>query len=135
MKKNILTLFLFIAIGFFASCGNDSDDLPQEKTINGTWNLKNVRGGFASTNVNYSKGDIKWIFNQADSTLSVQNKIGNDNSFMLLSGSYTFNIEQNGETQILFVDNGDYRIIILSMDINLIVTDGMNDGFTAEFIR
>lgn len=134
--KTKLYSFLFVSvIGFVTSCAKDDNALPQENTINGTWNLINVHGGMTSTNINYSKGDVKWIFNQADSTLSVQNKIGNDNSFMLHSATYTFNIEQNGETQVLFVDNNDYRMIILSIDNSLIINDNLADGFTAEFKR
>lgn len=117
------------------SCENDENNLPQEKTIYGTWNLMNVRGGLASINKNYAKGDVKWTFNQIDSTLSVQNNIGNDNSFRLLSGLYTFTIEQNGETQVLFANNKDYRMVILSMDNNLVISDDLNDGFIAEFRR
>ena len=135
MKTRLLTFLLITGIGLFSSCKNDDNDLPQEKTINGTWNLINVHGGLASINKSYSKGDVKWIFNQTDSTLSVQNKIGNDNAFRLHSGSYTFNIEQNGDTQVLFVDNHDNRMVILSIDNNLIISDDMNDGFTAEFKR
>lgn len=133
MKTKLTTLLLILGIGLLTNCDNDDNDLPQEKTINGTWNLINVRGGLASINKGYSKGDVKWIFNQSDSTLSVQNKVGNDNAFMLYTGSYTFNIEQNGGAQVIFVDNQDYRMVILSLDNNLIISDDMNDGFTAEF--
>ncbi|SDE25353.1 hypothetical protein SAMN05421636_104118 [Pricia antarctica] len=134
MKIAVWTLLVVLGFALMASCEDDDNDLPQEKTINGTWNLVNVHGGFGSVNINYSKRDIKWIFNQADSTLSVQNNIGNDNAFVLHSGYYNFNLEPSGETQILFVDN-DYRMIILSMDNNLILTENANDGFTAEFTR
>ncbi len=135
MKTKVLVSLLIIGIGLLTSCGNDDNDLPQETTFDGTWNLINVHGGLASVNRDYSKGEVKWIFNKTDNTLSVQNKFGNDNAFMLQSGFYTFKIEQNGETQILFVDSNDYRMVILSMDNNLIISDDLNDGFTAEFKR
>jgi hypothetical protein len=137
MKTNLLTLLLLIVgIGTLSKCGNIDIDLLQEKTINGTWNLINVKGGgWKIVNKDYSLGDVKWIFNQIDSTLTVQNNIGNDNAFMLHSGSYTFNTEQNGETQIIFVANNDYRSVILFMDNNLIISDNSPHGFTAEFKR
>lgn len=135
MKTKLLNLLLIIGIGLLISCDNDDNDIPQEKTINGTWNLINVRGGFAPVNINYSKGDVKWIFNRTDSTLFIQNKIGNDNAFMLHTGFYNFNIERDGDTQVIFVDEDDYRIVILSLDNNLIITNDMSDGFTAEFKR
>ena len=133
MKTKLLTLLLFVGIGLLISCAEDENDLSSEITINGTWDLINVRGGLASSNINYSKGDVKWIFDQTDSTLSVQNKVGNDKAFMLHSGSYDFSIGLNAGTQILFVDNDDHRMVILSLDNNLIISDDMNDGFTAEF--
>lgn len=135
MKTKLLIYLLFVGFGLSTSCESDDNDLPQEKTIIGTWNLINVRGGLASISKNYANGDVKWTFNQTDSTLSVQNKIGNDDAFMLLSGLYTFAIEQHGKTQVLFANNKDYRMVILSMDNNLIISDDMNDGFTAEFKR
>ena len=134
MKVNIFYLFIIFGVGFLISCNNDDNSL-QENTINGTWNLTNVRGGLASINNNYSKGDIKWTFDQATTILTVENKIGNDNGFYLNSGTYSFNIEDDNENQILFVDNGYYRMVILSFDKNLIITDGFDDGFTAEFER
>ena len=134
MKARILTILIIIGIGFLTSCNNDDVDIP-EKTINGTWNLRNVKGGLASINNDYQKGDIQWTFNPINNTLTVANNIGNDKAFTLHSGTYQFNIEQNVESQILFVSNNDYRMVILSMDQNLIITDDMNDGFTAEFNR
>ena len=135
MKTKLRALLLIVGIGLLTSCDKNDTNLPQEKSINGTWNLVNVRGGLASISKGYSKGDVKWIFNQNDKTLSVQNKVGNDNAFMLFTGSYTFNIEQNGDPQVLFVDNQDYRMIILSLDNTLIINDNLTDGFTAEFKR
>ena len=134
MRTKLLPLLLIVGIGFLTSCGNDFDDLSKEKSINGTWNLKNVQGGMTFRSFDYPRGDVKWTFNLTDSTLTVQKKIGNDNAFMLENGSYDFNIEQNGETQFLFVD-GYYRMEILSVDNNLMINDGNEDGFTAKFIR
>jgi len=135
MKARILTLLMIVGIGFLTSCNNNDDDSSQKKSINGTWYLTNVRGGLASINNDYSKGDVKWTFNQTNAILTVENKIGNNNTFYLHSGTYSFNIEDDEETQILFVDNNDYRMVILSIENSLIITDDSNDGFTAEFKR
>lgn len=134
MKIKSLTLILITGVGLLTGC-DDDDNLFHEKTINGTWNLINKHGGLAFIDKDYSKGDIKWIFDESNATLTVENKIGNDNAFMLHSGTFDFNIEQNSETQILFVNNNDYRMVILSIDNDLIITDDLNDGFTAEFKR
>lgn len=135
MKTKILTILLFIGIGFFISCNDNDDNSTQQETISGTWNLINVRGGLAGINNNYSKGDIKWAFDQTNAILTVENKIGNNNAFYLHNGIYSFNIEDDQETKILFIDNNDYRLVILSIDNSLIITDDFNDGFTAEFKR
>ncbi|MBJ7879599.1 hypothetical protein [Gelidibacter salicanalis] len=107
MKARILVLLLIVGIGFLNSCNNDDDDSSQEKSINGTWYLTNIRGGLGSMNNDYSIGDVKWTFDQTNSILIVENKIGNSNSFYLHSGTYSFNIVENEETQIFFIDNNN----------------------------
>lgn len=135
MKAQIFSLLIIIGIGFITSCSNIDDHLEPEKAIDGTWNLINKKGGLASFNIDYQKGDIKWTFSESNNTLIVVNNIGNENAFHLHSGTYNFDIEQNGESQVLFVNDNDYRMVILSIDQNLTITDAMNDGFTAEFIK
>jgi len=135
MNVQILTLFLVVGITFLASCSNDNNSPSPEQLIDGTWYLTNVSGGLASISVDYQRGDIKWIFNQTNNSLTVENYLGNDDGFMLNSGVYDYSIEQKSETQIIFVDEDDYRMVILSMGNNLIITDDLNDGFTAEFKR
>lgn len=134
MKSKVLSLTLIVGIAFFTNCSGDDNNPAQDSTINGTWFLKNVHGGLASLDIDYAKGDIKWIFNQTNKTLTVQNNIGNDNGFMVHDGIYDYEIELNGETQVLFLDN-EIRMVILSFNNDLIITDDFNDGFTAEFQR
>ncbi|MBD1398480.1 hypothetical protein H9Q13_15010 [Pontibacter sp. JH31] len=133
MKAQILILLMVVGIGLMTSCKRDDNDPAPEITINGTWNLKSVRGGLASINREYKKGDVKWIFNETNKTLTVANNIGNDNAYMLPSGTYQYNIDQTGKSQVLLVNNTDYRMVILSIDQNLVISDDMLDGFTGEF--
>lgn len=133
MKTQFLSILLVLGFVLLIGCSHN-DPSSQEIALNGTWNLKNVHGGLGSVNIDYSRGDVRWSFNEADSTLTVINNNGNDNSFMLHNGTYEYNIEQNDEFQILFVDS-DYRMVIFSMDKTLVISDDMNDGFTAEFNR
>ncbi len=44
MKTTVWNLLVVLGFGLFASCEDDENDLPQEKTINGTWDLINVHG-------------------------------------------------------------------------------------------
>jgi hypothetical protein len=127
-------LFLTLGCTLLLNCAKDDSDFNQENTINGTWYLINQRGGFGSLNFDYSKGEIKWIFNEADNTLTEQNRRGNDNSFNLFSGTYTYRIEQTEEAQMLFV-NDEYIMIIISIDKSMSITDNFNDGYTATFKR
>ena len=133
MKTHILTLFMIVVIGLLSSCKSDDHVIEPDITIDGTWNLKNVHGGLASINYDYKKGDVKWTFNEINKTLTVVNKMGNDNAFILHSGIYQYIIDRNGNSQVLFVNNNDYRMVILSLNKNLVISDDMLDGFTAQF--
>jgi hypothetical protein len=128
-------LLPILAAVLLPSCRSDDNDLFDEKTINGTWYLKNLRGGYAPSSHDYFKGSVVWTFNQIDSTLLVENKIGNEHAFLLHSGSYKFLIEENEETRIIVVEDADYSIQVRSVDRDLFLFDGLTHGYTAEFRR
>ena len=133
MKKVIVTGLFTIFIAAFISCGHD-DNIPG--IIDGTWHLINVSGGFAGIDDDYAKGEVLWTFNPINAVLTVDNKIGNNHGFHLPSGTYSYTIEKDDNgTQILYVDNKNYRLVILSISTRLTIWDGLVDGFTAEFKR
>lgn len=111
----------------------------EEVTINGTWDLKNVSGGFAGIDVNYNQGDVLWTFNQDDNTLIVENNIMTtdpESTYARLeSGTYTYEVEQNEGSQILLIDGNDTGEINLSADTLTIDDESGADGFIMTFVR
>ena len=134
----VLILFLFFGFGLFTSCSSN-DEIDQENTIDGTWNLKTVYGGLQGVNIDYNQGDVIWNFDLQTNTLIVENYImttGPENIHSgLQSGSYDIEITQTEEIQTLFID-GTKRGVLILLDDNLKIDDGLEaDGFMTEFER
>lgn len=142
MKTQFLILLIF-SFSLLTSCHKDIDDTidkgNEEVTINGTWHLKNVSGGFAGIDVNYNQGDVLWTFNQDDNTLIVENNIMTtdpESTYARLeSGTYTYEVEQNEGSQILLIDGNDTGEINLSADTLTIDDESGADGFIMTFVR
>ena len=142
MKIKILTLLFVIGFGFLTSCNNDDDNSTQVKTISGTWNLKNVSGGLQSVNVDYSRGDVKWSFNQTNNTLIVENNVTTEPKVIYAgfdSGTYNYEIQQGPNNQILFIDEIESGGIILTdffiLNQNITMSGSGADGFVFKFER
>lgn len=138
MKNILLTLALISALVLCTSCKKD-DDTTEPATISGNWNLKNVSGGFAGINIDYTPGEVIWTFNLETNILTVQNNIittGPEDIYAGFdSGTYNFEIERNEDTQALLVDGVNIGDIILLDDI-LQVDEGVAvDGFIKTFER
>lgn len=138
MIIRILALYILIGFGLLTSCKND-DVSTHEETISGIWNLKNVSGGLQGINIDYNEGEVQWNFNPSNKTLIVENNIittGPEDIYAGLdSGTYNYEIQQDAETQTLFINDVQRGIIILLND-NLKIDDGLaTDGFITEFER
>ncbi|WP_439128528.1 hypothetical protein [Polaribacter sp.] len=138
MKIGKLSLLMVLVITLFASC-NINDNSTQTETLNGNWNLKNVSGGLQGINIDYSEGEVEWNFNLENNTLTIENNIittgPKDIYAGLDSGTYNIEIKQNGNTEILFINDTERRVIIL-LNSNLKIDDGIAaDGFITEFQR
>ena len=138
MKIGKLGLIMFLAVVLTTSCKTD-DHIIHNKTLNGIWNLKNVSGGLQGINIDYSRGEVIWDFDLENSTLSIENNIistGPEDIYAgLESGTYSIEIEQNGEIQTLFI-NGKERGVLILLDSTLKIDDGIAlDGFITEFVR
>jgi len=139
MKLVKLSLLFFLGLVLFTGCSNDDDNSSQTKVpINGIWNLKNVNGGFSPINIDYNQGEVLWTFNQTNSMLIVENNIlttGPEDIYAGIdSGSYSYTIEIDGETQTLLIDGAERGFLIFS-DGNLEINDSAADGFVSEFER
>jgi len=129
MKIGKLSLLMILSLIVFTNCNND-DNSNQTETLNGTWNLKKVYGGFAST-IDYEIGDVKWTFNTDDNIITIENNIMT--STQPDSGTYDYRIEQDGETQTLFINNIEKGNIIVLSDENLKLDfNSEADGFFTE---
>ena len=101
--------------------------------------MKNVSGGLQGINIDYSLGEVKWTFNPSNSTLIVENIIDSTGPKDIYaghnSGTYNYEIRQDGEINTLFIDDVKRGVIIL-IDSELKIDDGLAaDGFIAEFER
>lgn len=131
----ILTLIISTGLGILTSCTNN-DDSTQMEIINGTWNLKNVSGGIAGINVDYNSGDIIWIFDSQNQTITVENNSSqNPNYEGLNSGIYNYSVFETSGNSYLKIDGTEFAMYIISenhllLDQNETSTEGDGaDGF------
>lgn len=139
MKIKLLTLILIVGFGLFTSCSNDDDKSSQVESINGTWNLKTVYGGLEGINIDYNLGDVEWVFDLEENSLTVENNVvttGPEDIYAgLESGTYDIEIVQTGNIQTLFIDDNERGVLIL-VEANLKIDDGLaSDGYITEFER
>ena len=139
MRTQIFNLFLLLTLTAFVSCNNDDDNTIQNETISGIWHLKNVSGGLQGTNIDYTKGEVKWTFGESDGTLTVENNIDNtgpeDIFAGLDSGVYAYEVQKLGQTDVLNVEGNAMGTILLS-SASLKIDEGVAvDGLIREFIR
>jgi hypothetical protein len=104
MKIGKLTLIMILGIVFFTSCNNEDDSI-QTTNLNGTWNLKNVSGGFPGIDVDYENGIVTWQFVPEFENLIVLSSLinnGPQSAYLpLQSGNYNYAVtETNGKTFI-----------------------------------
>ncbi|MEN8816416.1 MAG: hypothetical protein ABF274_06040 [Nonlabens sp.] len=139
MKYIKLSLLICVTFLLFPSCNNDDDNTNSSTTINGTWHLKNVRGGFVGINIDYNRGEVIYDFNLNNNTVDITNNIlttGPEDIYAGLdSGTYSIRIEQNGAIETLFIDNVDKGTIDLQGNTLQLDDNIAADGFLTEFER
>ena len=137
MKSTILLLVCILGLGVVTSCNNDDDNTDQQESLDGTWNLTNVRGSLLGVDLDYNEGEVIWNFNQ-DNILVVENNImttGPEDIYSGLdSGTYAYNIQVIDDLDVLFVENREMGFLVLS-NKNLKIDDRATDGLLAEFER
>lgn len=139
MKLKALILTLLLGTGLLVSCSKDDTNiLSQEELLNGTWNLKNLSGGFAGLNENYSGGAITWTFNSQNQTIIVVNNEPASTSFIFESGTYNYSIIEISNHKYLNIENDEYGGLIIlnnnmTIDQNKISSGVGADGFILKF--
>ncbi|WP_178986291.1 hypothetical protein [Winogradskyella helgolandensis] len=124
--------FYILAIMFLTLSCNGDDDAQQdpEPTLNATWSLVNVSGGFAGVNDDFESGLITWNFNTVPSQITITNT----NTTEVIhsgypSGTYNYEVIITANDSTLVIEDRDLRIISLTTN-QLILDEGMvSDGF------
>ncbi|MBD3583628.1 hypothetical protein [Flavobacterium selenitireducens] len=95
MKKlQLLSLALLLALSY--SCKND-DEGDNNTTLEGTWKLRNVQGGFGGANETFEPGAITWTFDLSDSTVTVVNSQPESEYDFFETGVYDFSMVTTGQ--------------------------------------
>ena len=98
MKKLLL---LFMAMGLFISCSDD-DDNTQVDTLNGSWTMTKYLA-FAPQLPPLSDGDVIWVFNTENSTVSIYNQAA---PYFSEEGTFDYHLEGNA----IFIHKDDYQL-------------------------
>lgn len=75
-----------------------------ESAIEGKWNLMRIHGGIMGTNETHAVGEIEWTFTTSNSTLTVNNTVGNSTYYFLPSGTYSFEHISGPTDNFLVID-------------------------------
>ena len=136
--KTISILAAIAAGTLFLSCNNDDDATPVE-SISGTWKIQNVSGGLQGVDIDYQEGDVDWTFDTDSQTVRVENRIlttGPEDIYAgPETGSYPYEVEQLGQTQILYLDDEVMGGIILSGNTLTVDSGSDADGLVTIFVR
>lgn len=99
------TLVLLISFVTFTNCSvnNDNNNTPPIIIIT-YWNLVNVSGGVAGISEDFPLNTIKWVFNEANATLNIENNNDDDTKpDGLDSGNYTYSVLNKGNDMFLTI--------------------------------
>ncbi|MEO0505970.1 MAG: hypothetical protein AAF090_07430 [Bacteroidota bacterium] len=134
-----ISILAAMAVGtLFLSCNNDDDNTPAE-SISGTWKIQNVSGGLQGVDIDYQEGDVDWTFDTDSQTVRVENRIlttGPEDIYAgPETGSYPYEVEQLGQTQILYLDDEVMGGIILSGNTLTVDSGSDADGLVTIFVR
>lgn len=102
---NTLKLLTVFSIFALAGCNDDDHDYvpiyapPTTEDIEGAWELSNVSGGIVGANDTYMPGEVTWIFNEENHTVTVFNNNTDDNKVDFFdSGTYDYEVVINPAT-------------------------------------
>ncbi len=137
MKTTFLILLL-VSSGLVMSCDNDDDNSsPQEPSISGTWNLRNISGGIAGANADFEDGVILWNFDPDTSILKVTNNHSNEETVYdgFETGNYDYSITKTDGENHLLIGGSEYGTYTVSSD-ELVIDQNLGaDGYVFSFQR
>lgn len=134
MKKSIYSLLLaFVVLVSFSGCKKDCISTRQNhiaaNSLNGKWNLVRIYGGIMGANETHLPGEIEWTFNTQNSTVIVNNTIGNSSYYNIPSGIYNFQEISNASQNYLVINSNQLGQFVFSG--NQLLIDG-NKQSTSE---
>lgn len=134
MKRIILGVGLMLAM---IGCSSDVEDEILNSSIDTTWSLKKISGGLAGVNLNYDSGEVYWIFNSANNTLTIENNLVSNGPKMShggpVSGVYSFVL--NSTDSVLYIQNMKRGRVFLTASGGLNIDDNVaTDGLLTEFV-
>ena len=138
MKSISLIFILFLSLVTITSCSKNGDDVREEETLYGIWNLSSSSGGLSGYE-KFPPGEVVWTFNEEDNELVVGNNFEGDEFQVrftaLSSGTYDYEVIESGEYQILYVDGE--KLGSLHLEPGILRIDGGQalDGPLYEFER
>jgi hypothetical protein len=130
---------LSFSIGCFFLLMSCSEESLSTSSLNETYTLRNVSGGFAGADVDYENGAVTWAFDADQHELVVTSLIINNGPqsvyLPLQSGTYS-TTQSNGKTYLQIeghqiYDNGDYGRYILNANGSLVIDQGEGSTGTA----
>lgn len=131
------TLYILAFTLSLLSCNNDDDTQQNtEPTLEGTWSLVNVYGGFAGVDDDFEPGLITWSFNSDSSEITV---INNNTSDVIYSGYpsgvYNYEMITTATDSTLVIETTDLSITTFT-NSQLIIDEGFtSDGFLYTLSR
>lgn len=135
--KTMKLLALALTVGFFTGCNND-DDSNGETTLEGTWKLTRVQGGFGGADEEFQSGAITWTFDFDDQTVDVVNNQPESDYDFFETGTYDFEVlstnDPNDPCGHMIIDNLDFGCLDISSN-TLKLDQQMADGFLITLKR
>jgi len=119
------TLILLMAFVFTTVGGCDHEDII-DYGLDGQWNLTHIGGGIAGVNISVNPGTIIWVFDENNSTVTIENNAENGYSFP--SGTYPYQIEMVDDHIGITINGAAYGSIEISQNqiqIDQRVADGI----------
>ncbi len=95
--KHFIVLIVCFSFLTFTNCSISNDNNSDPQVIRVLWNLKNVSGGVAGVDNDFTTGKIVWEFNENTKKVTVTNS-NTDNNLEdgLDSGTYSYDIITSG---------------------------------------
>lgn len=138
--KALTILFSAALLTLSTGCRTSDEalmNLEENNTLNHSWSLHRISGGFAGIDIMYPFGQVTWTFNESTGLLTVQNDIvttGPEDVYAgHETGTYNYHINVINGDSVLFIENLERGILSVNGNA-LSIDDGVvADGMLTEF--